>query len=267
MPIEPPDDRHLLRPDAPWPRGVGAVMSLRGGGSSRGPYSAWNVGTAVGDDPAAVALNRARLRVACDGAQPVFLTQVHGVRVANLDDAALTDEPDARIEADAAVTTRPGIACVVQVADCMPVLMASADGRAVAAAHAGWRGLAGGVLEATLQALAAAARCDAADVMVWLGPCIGPRQFEVGTDVLEAFGADPADPQPAHFQPRRRADGSPGWLADLPGLARRRLRARGVEQMRVSGECTVEEASRFFSFRRDRVTGRHAVCIWRGRGG
>jgi polyphenol oxidase len=147
----------------------------------------------------------------------------------------------------------------VLVADCLPVLLAAPQARGVGAAHAGWRGLAGGVLEATVQALCDATRCEPGELQAWLGPCIGPRQFEVGADVLAAFGTASA----ARFVPRARADGSMRWLADLPGLARDRLHGAGVRQVSGGAWCTVEDGSRFFSFRRDGVTGRMAaaVCI------
>jgi YfiH family protein len=149
------------------------------------------------------------------------------------------------------------VACVVQVADCLPVLMAAANGRAVGAAHAGWRGLAAGVLERTAEAVARAAGCEPSALACWLGPCIGPRQFEVGADVLQAFGADRR-----FFTPRPRPDGQSRWLADLPGLARQRLLALGLHQVAGGHWCTVETPSDFFSFRRDGVTGRMAAAVW-----
>lgn len=251
----------VLTPDWPAPAGVGALMSTRAGGVSVAPFGSLNLGDAVGDDPAAVAGNRARVAVA-SGAVPVWLRQVHGTRVLRLtmaDAAALADAPPP--EADAAVTDQPGVACVVQVADCLPVLFAAANGRAVGAAHAGWRGLAGGVLENTLAEVCALADCAPADVLAWLGPCIGPKEFEVGEDVLRGFGADPAGGDAA-FAWRPRADGSARWLADLPQLARRRLDLAGLRQIRGGQWCTVQDESKFFSFRRDRVTGRQAAVIW-----
>ena len=252
----PPD---WLQPE-PLAAGVGALMTTRDGGVSAAPYRSMNLGSAVGDDPAAVTANRAALARAI-GASPVFLRQVHGLRVVRLGlDDLRTDAPVH--EADASVSTEPGVACTVLVADCLPVLMAAPGGRAVAAAHAGWRGLAGGVVEATLHALCEAAGCDPADVHVWLGACIGPRRFEVGADVLQAFGADPCAPHPHRFVPCAPVDGQPKWLAHLAGLARDRLARAGVVQVSGGQWCTVEEASRFFSFRRDRVTGRMAACVW-----
>jgi YfiH family protein len=159
--------------------------------------------------------------------------------------------------ADASFTIEPGIVCAVQVADCLPVLFAAPAARGVAAAHAGWRGLAGGVLEAGIGALCAAARCEPGELQAWLGACIGPRRFEVGSDVLEAFGADPLGESPAFvpFKPGK-------WHADLPLLASERLRAAGVRAISGGDWCTVEAPSRFFSFRRDGVTGRMAAAVW-----
>lgn len=251
-----------LTPDWSAPEGVGAWMSTRAGGVSQGPWASLNLGTAVGDDPAAVAENRLRFAQAI-GAAPVFLRQVHGVRVVRLDAALTAGQADgAPIEADAAVSTERGIACTVQVADCLPVLFAAPAGRGVAAAHAGWRGLAGGVLEATVDALCEAAGCAPSEVSAWLGPCIGPRQFEVGAEVVEAFAAPVPPGEAPRFVPRARPDGAMRWLADLPQLARDRLQAHGVHAVTGGSWCTVEDASRFFSYRRDGVTGRLAAAVW-----
>lgn len=234
---------------------VGALMTTRQGGVSAAPFDRLNLRDGVGDDPRAVAHNRQILARAI-GARPVFLDQVHGARVVRL--AAADARPGAALlTADASVTTEPGIGCAVQVADCLPVLFAAPQGRAVGAAHAGWRGLALGVLEATLAAVCDAAQCVPGDVQVWLGACIGPARFEVGPDVLEAFGALPA-PGSARFVARQ-----PGkWLADLPGLARDRLHAAGVRAVGGGHWCSVGDASRFFSYRRERVTGRMAAVVW-----
>jgi YfiH family protein len=245
---------------------VGALMSTRAGGVSVGPWDSLNLGLASGDEAAAVARNRARFEQAI-GATPVYLRQVHAAHVVRLQAGSAL--PDA-IQADAAWTDTPGLACTVLVADCLPVLMAAPAGRAVAAAHAGWRGLAGGVLEATLAAVTRAAQCASADVQIWMGPCIGPRQFEVGADVLAAFGVAPERTEGSCFSlrvradgsPYRHADGHPRWWADLAALARKRLRQAGVERLSGGSWCTVEDASRFFSFRRDRITGRMAAAIW-----
>jgi YfiH family protein len=247
-----------------WPAtGVGALTSTRAGGVSSGPWATFNLGDAAGDDPAAVAENRRRFAQRL-GVRPVYLRQVHGARVVEVgpDDAG-RDPP----EADAAVTDRLGVACVVQFADCLPVLLAAPQGRAVGAAHAGWRGLAAGVVERALARVCALGRCAPGEVAAWLGPCIGPRRFEVGAEVLQAFGVDPAaDAAQACFVAGSGAthpDGRPRWLADLAGLARQRLEAAGVRQIAGAAVCTHESPSAYFSFRRDRVTGRHAAAVWR----
>jgi hypothetical protein len=250
----------LLRPQWAAAGGVGAAMSLRAGGISTGPYASANLGLAVGDDAVAVQANRRRF-VAAIGARPVWLQQVHGARVVQVGAVDLDRPPPA---ADAAWTAEAGIACTVQVADCLPVLFAAPGGRAVAAAHAGWRGLAGGVLEAALGALCAGAGCAPGEVAAWLGPCIGPRRFEVGADVLAAFGVAPEAAGGSAFSPRVGADGSPRWLADLPRLARERLTRAGVARVDGGVWCTVDDGARFYSFRRDRVTGRHAAAVWIG---
>ena len=239
--------------------GVGAVMTTRHGGVSAAPFDGFNLRDEIGDAPQAVAQNRAQLARAIS-ATPVWLNQVHGARVVRLD--AADAAPGARMhDADASVTSVPGIACTVMVADCLPVLFAAPHGRAVGAAHAGWRGLAGGVLEATLRAVCDAAQCEPAQVQVWLGACIGPARFEVGADVLDAFSARSAGADAgsvARFVPH-----APGkWMADLAGLAQGRLRAAGAVALHGANACTVSEASRFFSFRRDRVTGRMAALVW-----
>jgi len=247
------------RPEWSAPEGVGALMTGRAGGVSTAPWRSLNLGIAVGDDIEAVAENRRRVAAAA-GAAPVWLRQVHGARVVRIGMADVGRSPP---EADACWTDEPGIACAVQVADCLPVLFALRDGSAVAAAHAGWRGLAGGVLEATVQALCEGTGAAPAEVQAWLGPCIGPRQFEVGAEVLQAFGEDPAQPEPGRFVYRARPDGAARWLANLPALAAARLQALGLGAVTAEGACTVEDMSRFFSFRRDGVTGRMAAAIWR----
>jgi YfiH family protein len=233
--------------------GVGALMTTRAGGVSVAPFDSLNLRDAVGDDPLAVAHNR-RIVAQAIGAEPVYLNQVHGRRVVRLTPA------DTRVgapvhDADASITIEPGIACAAQVADCLPVLFAAPDGRAVGAAHAGWRGLAFGVLEATVQAVCEAAACEPHEVKAWLGACIGPAQFEVGADVLEAFRAEAGSPR---FRPHARRK----WLADLPALARDRLQLAGVLDITGGAWCSVSDPSRFFSFRRDRITGRMAAFVW-----
>jgi len=260
MPVEiveplPPDA--FFRPGT-WPAGTGALMTTRLGGASAPPCDSLNL-KAQGDAPLeriAVAANRRRFATTL-GATPVFLDQVHGTRVVRLDAQHLA--PDAAVEsADASITTVPGIACTVMVADCLPVLFATRDGKAVGAAHAGWRGLAGGVLEATVDAMRAAVPVAAADIVAWLGASIGPARFEVGADVLAAFH----EAESRHFVPAPAHDGVPKWLADLPALAAGRLRRLGLTEVSGCGLCTVEDASRFFSYRRDRLTGRMAAAAW-----
>lgn len=251
--------RDWIVPGWPAPARVRAVCTTREGGVSAAPFDSLNLGDHVGDDPDRVAQNRAIFRRAL-GARPVFLAQVHGTAMAPLTAAT----PDGT-EADGCITTDRGIACTIMVADCLPILFATADGGSVAAVHAGWRGLAGaqgrGVIESACESLREAGNSQLSGVLAWLGPCIGPAAFEVDAEVKAAFVAhDPA--ASGLFQPYREGK----WLADLPGLARRRLAALGIS--RVYGNdgsrewCTVGNASRFFSHRRDRASGRFAASIW-----
>lgn len=237
-------------------------MTDRHGGTSQAPWDSLNLGDHVNDHEASVHANRQRLQEAI-GARPVFLKQVHGMDIALL--SAVSQDG---AQADACVTTCSEVACTIMVADCLPVLLCDTAGRWVAAAHAGWRGLAGvqgvGVLESLLNS-ASLSVVPRQDVMVWLGPCIGPQAFEVGPEVMAAFCAD--DPQAASFF---KATGPQKWHADLAALARLRLHRLDVQA--VFGNdggpawCTFSQASRFFSHRRDsRVfghTGRMAACIW-----
>ena len=252
-----------LRPDWPAPPQVRALMSTRAGGVSAAPFDSLNLRPAALpgadlDDPAAVAENQRRFAKAL-GAQPVWLNQVHGADVVRL--GAAQSAPGMLPRADASISTEPGLACTVLVADCLPVLFCSRQGDVVGAAHAGWRGLAGGVLEATAAAMGEAAGREPADLIAWLGPCIGPGAFEVGADVLAAFGAAPEPRDQPHFRFALRADGSPRWRADLPALARARLHAAGVAAVHGGHWCTFSDASRFFSFRREPRTGRLAAGI------
>ncbi|MEY8876459.1 MAG: peptidoglycan editing factor PgeF [Leptothrix sp. (in: b-proteobacteria)] len=255
-----------------WPRfshpGVGAFMSTRLGGVSQGPYASLNLRDGVGDDPAAVAANRATVE-RWIGLPGWRVDQVHGCAVHDL---SVHGAPPASgmaplAVADASICDQLGRACEIQTADCLPVLFAHRDGRIVGAAHAGWRGLAGGVLEACLQRLCERSGAPAAEFEAWLGPCIGPAAFEVGAEVLAAFGAAPARAEPGSaFASRPDRPGK--WLADLPALARQRLQAAGVRD--IGGNdgsadwCTHTQAARYFSFRRDGPqTGRLAAFIWR----
>lgn len=243
----------LLRPD--WDSPARALMSTRQGGVSQGAFASLNISSSVGDDPAAVARNRELVQAEL-GAPIARLHLVHGVAVIRVDRHSIDARP--LPQADAAWSDDPEIACAVTAADCLPVLFSSPDGRVVAAAHAGWRGLAAGVLENTVAALAP--RCAPAELRAWLGPCIGRDAFEVGDDVLRAFGVEPKSAG-SPFRYRPRGDGSPRWLADLPALARDRLRAAGLRHLSGGHWCTASDASRFFSFRRDRITGRMVAAI------
>jgi polyphenol oxidase len=251
-----------LQPEWPAPATVRAVMTDRHGGVSVSPWDSMNVGGHVGDHPDAVAINRARLQAALHR-RPVFLQQVHGVHCVALDAAT----PDGTA-ADACLATNPDVACTIMVADCLPVLFCNAQGTWVAAAHAGWRGLAGqggvGVLETVLRSVPSSDRAHS-DILAWLGPCIGPQAFEVGEEVRAVF-CD-ADPQAAScFRPLTKDK----FLADLAGLARQRLQGMGISRIygndSQSPWCTASQASRFFSHRRDSrflgQSGRMAACIW-----
>jgi polyphenol oxidase len=241
--------------DMEWelPRGVRAAFTTRLGGVSAAPWDSFNVATHVGDDPANVAANRARLRqLVGQGVETTWLNQVHGTDVLNIDAAPSLSMP---ATADASVTTRVGVACVVMVADCLPVLFTTRDGSRVAAAHAGWRGLAAGVLEQTVRALGVSGN----ELRAWLGPCISRAHFEVGDEVREEFvksdaGAGHCFERNAHSR----------WQANLIGLARRRLDALGITDIGGGHWCTYQDHKRFYSHRRDGKGGRLAALIWRG---
>lgn len=237
-----------ITPDWRAPARVRALSTWRGGGASLGAYASLNLGDHVGDAPDAVARNRRALREAAAlPAEPAWLRQVHGIRVADLDAGAPAGE------ADAAVARRPGRVCAILAADCLPVLFADAEGGAVGAAHAGWRGLGLGVLEATLGALAVPPE----RLLAWIGPGIGPKHYEVGPEVREALlASDPG--AAAAFRPNWRGR----YLADLAGLARRRLEALGVGSVHETADCTCSDANRYFSHRRDGICGRQATLIW-----
>ncbi|WP_417534746.1 peptidoglycan editing factor PgeF [Marinobacterium stanieri] len=238
----------LIRPQQPLAPGVQALSTTREGGVSVEPWHSLNLGDHVDDDPKAVAENRRRLQAELGIAQPQWLTQVHGVAVVEARSDGLVRE------ADACWTRTPGVVCTVMTADCLPVLFASSDGRQVAAAHAGWRGLLNGVLEATL-----ASFDDPAEVNAWFGPAIGPLAFEVGPEVRAAFMAWDAEAEAA-FKPSPTHDDR--WLADLYLLAQQRLEAAGIESVSGGEHCTFTEQQDFFSYRRDGRTGRMASLIW-----
>jgi YfiH family protein len=233
-------------PDWPAPANVRALMTTRAGGVSQGAFSSLNIGLRTGDDPQAVTANRERLRAVLPQ-EPKWLRQVHGTRVVEAD--ALEDVP----EADAAIARRPQTVCAVMVADCVPVLLADRAGATVAVAHAGWRGLAGGVIEQTIERMAV----PPGQLVAHLGPGIGPRAFEVGADVRDAFLSGNPQAQAA-FKPHAAGK----WLADLYLLARQRLARAGVTQVSGGELCTYSDPLRFFSYRRDRTTGRMAALIW-----
>jgi len=258
--------------------GVNYFCTTRAGGVGVAPHDTLNLGRRAGDNPDTVAENRRRVRAAVP-AEPLWLRQVHGSEVVDADAMDAAGEPAAGEPAagepaagesttgapaqdepavDASVTTQPGRVLAIMVADCLPVVITDSKGLVLGAAHAGWRGLSGGVLENTLAAMRAKAP-QAEGWRAWVGPGIGPQHFEVGQDVLDAFTAD--DPATArYFTPRPGLSGK--WLADLAGLADFRLRRAGVQEVALSGLCTVSASDRFFSYRRDGETGRMALLAW-----
>jgi len=237
-----------IRPEWPAPKGVRALSTTRSGGASTGVYSSLNLGEHVGDDPHSVAANRVRLQQELGKAVPRWLRQVHAVRVAQL-----AGDP-VREPADASVTVRRSEACVIMTADCLPVLLCDRAGTKVGAAHAGWRGLSAGVLEATVRAMDA----RPSELMAWLGPAIGPVAYEVGDEVRAAFVTHAPEAAQA-FKPGKAPD---KWWCDLYFLARQRLEAIGVKALYGGGLCTFTDRDRFFSFRRDGECGRMATLIW-----
>jgi len=264
MTCPPLDPADCLIPDWPAPANVRALCTTRAGGVSAAPYDSLNLGSHVGDGAVHVQHNRAILQQTI-AVRPVFLNQVHGSEILEL----AADTPDGA-QADGACTRTSGLACTIMVADCLPILLCDVHGVQVAAVHAGWRGLAGvngiGVLEQAVQRFRPQALVEyehaAIDFIAWLGPCIGPQAFEVGADVRDAFVCVSQQASEC-FQLLP----SGKWLADLPALARQRLSQLGVTQVFGNDSsppwCTVGNPLRFFSHRRDRVSGRQAACIWR----
>lgn len=242
-------DDKALGFSAEWsvPANVGTLITTREGGFSAPPYATLNLGQHVGDDQAKVSQNR-RLLTSQLPSEPVWLNQVHGVTVV---DAGQINHGVP--EADASISRIPGVVCAVMTADCLPVLLADIDGKVVGAAHAGWRGLANGVLEATVTAMGV----PGDRLVAYLGPAIGPEAFEVGEEVRQAFMADDLDAEHAFTSV---LDGK--YLANIYMLARHRLSKLGIETVYGGNFCTVIERHRFFSYRRDHVTGRMASCIW-----
>ena len=246
-----------IRPEWPVPSGVRALITTRSGGVSRGPYGVpphgrdgMNVGLGSGDDTADVMTNRGLLRAALPS-EPRWLNQVHGAVVM---DAAQVEEG---ASADASLADQPSVVCVVSIADCMPVLLADASGSCVAVAHAGWRGLAAGVIQETVRSMRLRLHAQT-ELFAYLGPAIGPRHFEVGAEVLDAMRTLLPEAGRAFVrQPLGK------YLADLFALGRQALDQAGVAHIYGGHDCTFSDPSRFYSFRRDRITGRHAALIWR----
>ncbi len=243
----------MIQADWPAPANVHAFSTTRDGpGVSLPPFDRFNLGARCGDDPVHVAANRAAL-IASAGlpSSPAWLRQVHGIRVVRVDRAPAPG--DGEPEADAAVTAVPGVVLAILTADCLPVLFCDRAGTEVGAAHAGWRGLAAGVLEATVAAM----HSRPGELLAWIGPAAGPAHYEVGAEVRDAFVANDPGAGIAFVSTR------PGhWLVDLPMLARRRLAAAGLHAVHGGTECTIADASRHFSFRRDGGTGRLATLGW-----
>jgi YfiH family protein len=245
-----------IRPEWPAPENVSAFITTRAGGVSRGPYGAsterggMNIGLRSGDEVTDVMANRALLR-ACLPAEPHWLNQVHGAAVVD------ASEPSAGA-ADASFTNAPHVVCAVSIADCMPLLLADTSGRCVGAAHAGWRGLASGVIQATVEAMRQRLQDASAELLAYLGPAIGPRHFEVGAEVLEAMRTQLPDAERAFTVHSRDK-----YRADLFALGRMALRQVGVSRVHGGEHCTFSDPVRFYSFRRDGTTGRHAALIWR----
>lgn len=239
---------HLITPSWAVPVGIEACSTTRQGGFSHAPWDSLNLGAHVGDAPESVQANREHLAVLAGmPSQPVWLDQVHGTDVLQL-----TATTPHSLRADAAYTRQRGVVCAVMTADCLPVLFASRDGKEVAAAHAGWRGLCAGVLEATLNAFISPPE----EVIAWLGPAIGPAAFEVGPEVREAFLAVDPDDYVA-FRPV-----GDKYFADIWQLAKGRLRRQGLRHITGGGLCTYSEPEQFFSYRREPATGRMASLIW-----
>ncbi|MES1926161.1 peptidoglycan editing factor PgeF [Salinisphaera sp. T31B1] len=243
----------FLAADWPAPAGIGAGTTLRRGGVSAPPFDTFNLGDRAGDDPAAVAVNRQRLRQALGlPGEPSWLQQVHGAGVVEAGQQAVP-------EADASVASHGEAVCVVLTADCLPVLLCDRDGRCFGAAHAGWRGLAAGVLEATVARLPS----PPDQIMAWLGPAIGAHNFEVGEDVRQAFCRTCVDDASA-FVPAAQVG---KYRADIYALARNRLARAGLagDSVYGGGLCTIDDQARFYSYRRSSTTGRMASLVWRSR--
>lgn len=268
-----PPEAPVIR--APWSDlgDGGAIVTTRGGGVSVAPYASLNLGDHVGDEPQAVAANRATVRAWLGGRRIAWLAQCHGDRVVDALEAAAAAEAGDALPADAVITDAPDVVCAVMVADCLPVLLRSGSGAVVGAAHAGWRGLCNGVLERTVEAMrdraGGAGRADGDgeasgdDWQAWLGPAIGPTAFEVGPEVRAAFLDNATPAERAETDGAFVAGANGKYFGNLPTLARLRLARVGVYRVDGGTLCTVRDAARFFSYRRDGQTGRIAALIWR----
>lgn len=238
----------LIKPNWPAPPQIHAICTTRAGGISRSPYDSLNLGDHVGDDPAAVAQNRLILNNALNlPNEPCWISQVHGMRAVNTQDWQIGDK------ADASYTTTPNAICAVMTADCLPILLCNQTGDYVAAIHAGWRGLAAGIIEATI----AKAPCEPSQIMAWLGPAIGPTAFEAGDDVRNIFLSQAPENKSGFTS---ITEGK--WWVDMYHIARQHLSAVGIYDIYGDVDCTVLNPDRFFSFRRDHDTGRMASLIW-----
>jgi len=234
-------------PEWPAPPHVRALITTRNGGVSQGPFASFNLGIRAGDDPQAVTTNRANLRRFLPQ-EPKWLTQQHGAAAVEVD--GLAHSP----AADAGIARQPGTVCVITVADCVPVLLTDKRGMLVAAAHAGWRGLGRGIIENTVRGMGVAPE----ELLAYLGPGIGPKAFEVGADVYDTFVKQNT------LAARAFAPGRAGrWYADIYALTRLALERAGISRVYGGGLCTVSDPLRFYSYRRDRITGRMAALIWR----
>jgi YfiH family protein len=250
--------KNRIEPSWTPAQSIQAFSTTRVGGLSQHPFDSLNLGLNAGDDPASVLQNRSMLR-GCIPSEPIWLKQVHGVTVST--PALRKSCGSGPFEADASVSNIPNEVLAILTADCMPVLFASKKGDVIGAAHAGWRGLSSGVLENTIQAMRSLSpKLSPQDICVWLGPAIGASAFEVGEDVLKAFAGQS---QTALVEAFRPIIGKPGkYLADLYVLARDRLASQGIEQVDGGDFCTFTDQDRFFSYRRDKTTGRFASLIW-----
>ena len=241
------NNRHWIQPDWPAPANIHAATTIRTGGASQGAYDSLNAALHVGDDPGLVSRNRETISALLHlPSEPVWLQQTHSNRAVK---AIMNDSP---LVADASFSDRPGVVCTVLTADCLPILACSTDGTEIAAMHGGWRGLLDGIIDNTLAAL-----CNK-DLIIWLGPAIGPECFEVGNEVRAAFLA-----KSALYASAFKQHGQDKWLADIYEIARINLAALGIDKIYGGNFCTVTDQERFFSYRRDKVTGRMATLIWR----